>query len=476
MWLYKLGSCREARPLQPITFIDYLHPSFQELVLGLLARDVEFMSRARAILKPEYFAVNVYKHISEVLLEYYAKYFKIPSKEILIIAVTKDLPDRETQDGYVQVIEKLYALTDDDLDRDYIEEQLVAFAQRAEAATQVAVAWKNLKEFDIEQISRKFTNILQITSTFADIGLSAVKDWLEVLKPDTTRVFKTGIEGFDRALRGGSREGELIVIMGPPKRGKSTFLSNIATGYYEQGEVVAVYSLELYAQAYLRRIIANLADVPKNQIVDFGASVRDMMTNVMPALTKGDIIVKEFPPRLTGVEMIDAHLDILEATYKRKVIPVIDYADLLKWPSGFGEEWSALPEIYVALRAMARRRGVPVITASQTGVEGFKAEKLDERMSAGAKRKAFAVDGMFGIEQNDADYKANRCRLVSFLMREERKDHVIFFKTDLDKCKLEEITQEEYESMNPSGDFSRKESSLSRVSKLSSRQDETPII
>lgn len=457
-----------------ITFVDVLHPSFQELVLGLLVRDEQFIAKARAIVRPEYFAVNVYQHICTVVLDYYNQYFKLPSHEILVIAATKDI-EGPTQEAYKEVVDKLYRLSPDDIDRDYIEEQLSEFAQRAEAASEVAQAYQDLKSFDIESTSKKFQSILQISSTFTDMGMSVLNDWEEILKPDETPCFKSGIEGYDRALRGGARPGELIVIVGPPKRGKSTWLSNLGIGYFEQGEVVAIYSLELYSIAVLRRVVAAIADVPKNTIVDFGPSVRDMMKNVVPALTKGDIVVKEMAPRVTSVAMIDAHLDILEAKYGRRVIPIIDYADLLRWPSGFDTEWAAIPELYVELRAMARRRGVPVITASQTGVEGFKAEKIDERMTAGAKRKAFVVDGAFAIEQNEADYQANRARLVSFLMREDRKDNVIYFRTDLDKCKITEITMAEYEAMLPRAE-ARKETSLSRVSVLPSKQDDKPII
>jgi hypothetical protein len=262
-----------------------------------------------------------------------------------------------------------------------------------------------------------------------------------VFDEDRRLIFPTGFEGFDKALRGGAREGELIIIMAPLKRGKSLALTNIGAALFQMGHLVVHYTLEMYKEDCQRRYLACVTGLPTNSIEEYPNELKATAA-AYGIFTDGDVIVKEFPGKLVTVDMIEGNHQMLTAKYGRAPVPIIDYADIIRGDSG--EEWKDLPIIYHQLRNFGRRQRVPAFSASQTAWEGFKADKLGPQHQSGSKRKGFVVDVMFAMEQSDLDYAANRFRMIPILNRNERKDMVSYYLADYPCSRIEEVSEEVY--------------------------------
>lgn len=429
-----------------LQFTDFLDPIFQELILALMVSKKDFLAQARAIVKPKYFSSSVYKHICEALFEYWDEFYEVPNEQSLSIAVSK-IPEEQpsTREAYVEATKALFRYSEDDLDHSFLESELVEFCQRAEAAFAIGSAYNDLKFFDIPKLSKDMQRIEMLPSYVTDLGTDVVEEWRDVFQLDTRKAFATGFKTFDRSLRGGMKEGELICFIAPLKRGKSLILLNFGKALFLMGNLVCHYTLEMYKEDVLRRYLASLTQNPVNQIEEYGKDLINKFDSI-PNYSGGDVIIKEYPAKTATVAMIDGHMNMIKAVKGRSPIPVIDYADLLVGDSK-KEEWKELSEIYVQLRNLGRKHGVPVITASQTNAGGFNAEKIDATHQSGSTRKGFAVDAMLSIEQNDADYALNRFRMVSFLNRNERKDIQSYWKAKYDCSFIEEVNEEEYNAM-----------------------------
>jgi len=432
-------------PTDDLQFQDFLAPEFQELLVGLMARDQDFLARARGIVKTKYFNAAVYKTITEALFTYWDEYRKLPTEEILVVAVSKHVFDATIQEAYIDATRKLFQIVEEDLDRQFIQSELTAFCQRAEAAGIVGQCWRNLQSFNIDKLALDVSNVQKLPVTFTDLGISVRKDWPVAIQADVNPSFPCGLRSIDLSLRGGAHGGELIALMAPAKRGKTVFLINVGAGLFQMGNLVVHYTLEIYQKECIQRYLGCLSHKPTNSIEKFTDDIIKQ-TSEYEMYTEGDVIIKEFPAKMATVEMIDAHMSMIQAKYGKTPIPVIDYADLLKGPSGM-EEWRELSEIYVQLRNLGRRYEVPVFTASQTNASGFNAERLGAEHQSGSTRKGFAVDAMFGMEQNAIDYSVNRFRIVPFLNRNERKDLVSYWRGDYECSWIEEITESEYNEL-----------------------------
>lgn len=427
-----------------LRFPDLLHEDYQRLVLALLLRSEPFCARARSVLQPGYFSSAAYEAICMAVFAFWDAYRTLPPAESLRVALSKSTAI-ELRPVYDRVLNDLLAVSEDELHEDHVQAELVWFAQRAEAAVAVGTAFRSLTQFDIDLLSADLRRIGQLPGLFTDLGLSVRESWPQVLTIDDRSVFHTGWDGFDAAMRGGIREGELTSLLAPMKRGKSQVLINIGARLLLMGHRVVHYSMEMYAPDVLARYCSVLSGIPTNTLggnPTLLAAVMERLHEFVPATA--DITIKEYPARGVTVDILEGHLRTLEDRYSTPIVPVVDYGDLIKGPNV--EEWKELQEVYVELRNLGRRHHVPVFTASQTNAPGFKGE-LNAQHQSGSTRKAFVVDWFWALNQTDEDYACNRFRLSPMLARFARKNVQTYWVSDYATGRIQEISLDAYTSL-----------------------------
>lgn len=429
-----------------LQFTDFLDPSYQELVLGLAVKDQDFFARARPLILPKYFNSRVLAECCAALNLYWDTYHVLPSPAILPIAVSERTDEPTAREAWADKARTLYEICEDDLDREWIEPKLISFAIRAETARAVVEAAGNSKAFDIDVLNQELRRIQEIPARFGSIGTSLKNDWPTATDRDTRAVFATGLTGFDQAMRGGMKEGELVMFLGVQKGGKSLTLINVGRALMQMGHSVIHYSLEMYQLDVLKRYVASHSRRPTNQLHDHRMDIQKAMDE-LKQYTDADVIIKEYPGYQVTVDEIDAHLSLAEATYGRKFVPVVDYLSLIQSTLRTDETWKTLPEIAVRLRNMGRRHGVPIVTAHQSSVGGFNAKKLDATHQAGSKQIGANVEYEWSIDQDDDDYKCNRFQMTPFLSRHERKDRTTFWHADYACSYIEEVSETTYEAL-----------------------------
>jgi hypothetical protein len=419
-------------PDDDLRFTDLLDPSFQELLCAALVSDEQFLARARSIVEPKYFSADLYRGICEALFKYWDTYREMPAGSLLKIEVSKLAPTPEVREEWVGAVDRLYSVSEEERSGAFIAHELVEFVQRAQAASVVSVASKDLRSFDMEKLRETLDKILKIRALFEDLGTDLRRDWGLSYLEDPRKVFRCGFSVMDDAMRLGMREGELIAILAPLKRGKTLVLINIGVRMLLLGYNVVHYSLEMQELDILKRYIACIAGLPVNFLHEHVRDVSraiELLDLVTPPET--NVVIKQFPAKRARCEDLEAHMNLLTGVY----VPIVDYADLLVGPSN-REEWSELSEIYMQLRNLGAEYNVPVITASQTNASGFDAPELAAGHVSGSTRKGFHADYMWGLNQSNADYKINRFRLVPFLNRNERKDRPAFFRVEYDRARM----------------------------------------
>jgi hypothetical protein len=433
-------------------FTDHFHPDFQELVLGLMARDQDFLAQARGIIRAHYFAAAVYKAICEALYALWDEQGQLPSPVVLAQATSKGVPDQTTRELYVDKVKALYELSADDLNREFIQAEVLSFAQRAEFAFAIYEANENLRSASIAGTYEQLERILALPSRFGRLGLDLHNDWSVLLEKDYTPRFHSGFQGLDAGMRGGARPGELVVILAKMKAGKSQILANIAVGLMLAGYVAVLYSLEMYEEDQLARTVASLTGLPTNHLAEYSEDVHARVLG-SKHFTTGRLIVKEFPGRQTSVMDIQTHLELVRARLgkidgvPRPVVPVIDYMDLVIPNVRYQDETKETMEVYTLIRNMGRKLGVPVYSATQGNRESLLADEINEGHQQ-FYRRGMVCDYMLGFAQSKVDKAARRFRLLWILGR-HASGQPLYFKERWDTSRAIEITAEEFEKLNP---------------------------
>ena len=77
---------------------------------------------------------------------------------------------------------------------------------------------------------------------------------LEERRANPRAIHATGIKSIDNRIKGGLRDGQIVVIGGRPGAGKSVLLTQIAVGIADRGESALIVSLEMLKEEIVDRI------------------------------------------------------------------------------------------------------------------------------------------------------------------------------------------------------------------------------
>ncbi len=174
----------------------------------------------------------------------------------------------------------------------------------------------------------------------------------------------SGFDGLDDFL-GGFQRADLIIIAGRPSMGKTSLVLNIArNAAIEQGACVALFSLEMFREGLVQRLLSSESGVNSRRI-RLGLNTEDEEKLIMEAtgkLSEASIFIDD-SPQLRVVEMRSKARRLY---YERGIdLIIVDYLQLLQ---GDGRNENRVQEIsYVSrsLKALARELKVPVIAVSQ---------------------------------------------------------------------------------------------------------------
>jgi len=113
----------------------------------------------------------------------------------------------------------------------------------------------------LDRVQEVMATAIGLGSRTGERGVSLRQDYGQVfdfLEDAAQEAIPTGMAELDFRLKGGLRRGELGLIVAPPKRGKTTFLVNLAFGAMLAGYKVLYFTYEDGEQAILTRLCSRI--------------------------------------------------------------------------------------------------------------------------------------------------------------------------------------------------------------------------
>lgn len=213
----------------------------------------------------------------------------------------------------------------------------------------------------------------------------------------------TGFDDLDQ-MTSGLQNGDLVIVAGRPSMGKTTVAMNIVEHVVMHRKApVAVFSMEMPAEALAMRMLASLGRVPLQRIRSGRLQDDDWprLTSTMSLLAEAPLFVDD-SPGLTPTD-VRARARRLRREHDALGLVVIDYLQLMQI-SGYRENRAGeLSEISRGLKALAKELNTPVVALSQLN------RSLEQRPN---KRPIMSDLRESGAIEQDAD-------LIAFIYRDE---------------------------------------------------------
>lgn len=358
--------------------------AFQRKIGSHVLRDTAFMRQACDLINKDYFDDAGLQWLVSYSVEHYKRFDQTPSGEIVINDIkTLKASGRlksEVLDAILPQLKHIYGPTCDLSNRDYMVEQVARFAKKRAFESAIIRAAELIDKGDnYDEAAQLVDNARQVGSIqegisfeFFSTAATRTDARIESMRSGVKTGITTGVKELDEVLyNGGWGRGELSVIMGPPKIGKSIGLGEFGMNAALSGRNVLYITCENSAKITGDRMDSNLSEVTMRDLTKTPSAVRSAAES--KAFTSGKLYVHEFPTGECRPQDVQRLVRKYQSIGTVIDLIVIDYADIMAPDYRTGEERTDSKQIYGAIRAIGQRENCAVLTATQTNREGAKA-------------------------------------------------------------------------------------------------------
>lgn len=410
--------------------LDKYGIDFQIKVISSLLTHKEFLSQIHEILSEEYFSNSAHKWIIREILNYYDEYNTTPTMEVLKIEIQK-IPNEILEVSVIETLKKAYTASQDDLK--YVQEEFSSFVKNQGVKRALLNSVDLLKEEDFESIKNVLHEALR-AGEVKDLGHIYEKDIETRYRADSRNVLPFPWKAFNNVTQGGYGDGDLVLLFGSPKSGKSWIAMIMAALLVELGYNVVFYALELGESYVGKRFDSIFTGIAIDELEDNRPAVEAAVKKL-----KGKLVIKDYPPKRATLNTIEAHLDRLEMEVDAVFI---DYLDLLSNPRHRADNKGDLDDIYTSAKGLAKELQIPIISPSQANRAGNNQAILEADHIAGSFNKIMIGDIVISLARGRKD-KLDGVGRFHFMGNRYGPDGITFFASHIDTSNGTIVIEEE---------------------------------
>lgn len=348
-------------------------------ILSSLVYDEQYCRKVIPFIKTDYFSERKEAILSKIIVEFFTKYNKPLTKEILSIEVGNrtDINDRELTEinSYVD------SMTHEEVNESWMLEQTEKFCKDKAVYNAILHSIRIIDGGDKVNTKDAIPTILSdaLAISFDNhVGHDYIED------SDSRYEFYHRIEEkvsfdldmFNKITKGGLSKKTLNIVLAGTGVGKSLFMCHCAAGVLTQGKNVLYITMEMAEERIAERIDANLLNITMDELKVIDKDIFDKRIQKIAGKTQGKLIVKEYPTAGAHAGHFRALLE--ELKLKREFTPDIIYIDYLNIcasqrmkQGGSVNSYTYIKSIAEELRGLAVEYNVPIMSATQTTRSGF---------------------------------------------------------------------------------------------------------
>jgi replicative DNA helicase len=370
-------------------------PVFQVKVLGALLTQRQFLINIIDSLDSEYFESSAHKWIIEYIQKYFSEYHTTPTVETLSIEVKK-IENEVLRISIAEALREAYKMSDQS-DLEWVENEFSTFCRNQQVKKAILGSVQLLEMNDFESILQLISKAVNAGED-KTIGLDYNLDIEARYREDDRNCIPFPWPVFNEITQGGYGKGDLVLVFGNPGGGKSWAITAMGAYAAALGYNVVHYSLELGEGYVGKRYDAVFSGIEVDKLHLHRKEVDEIVGKV-----KGKVIIKEYPPKRASFDTIEAHLQQLEHQndFKPDLI-IIDYLDYMRTRSR-KERKEEIDDVYVAAKAFAKKKGIPVVSPSQANRGAAKSDIIEGDNAAGSYEKIMIGDIILSLARKRKD-------------------------------------------------------------------------
>lgn len=357
---------------------------------------------------PGFFSNQDLDLVAKVSKKFFLEFSEAPSKDQLKAVITEDSPDMP-----LEVLDSVFNTNLAGYDKDWLQRTSEAWIKwrhfnKELVKTIEYVKTQKVSPENVEDVVDRAIGMISTDGSVhfdSDIGLDFFNPENHIQR--TSKKLETGWNFVDNVSGGGYDPKSLIVYAGEQNIGKSIWLANDAANFVRMGHNVCFITAEMSDTKVLKRIGANLLNIPMMEY-DQKASDRNFMASKIERVSRGllppgKLFIKEYPTSQATVLDIEAYLKELEESQDHKVnVLVVDYINILANYRNPNTEntYMKIKQIAEDLRALAVKKNMLVISATQINRGAWDSTEVKMENIAESAGLAHTVDVMYALIQD----------------------------------------------------------------------------
>ncbi len=351
----------------------------EQQILTNLIHDEHYCRKVIPFLKREYFGDRKESVIMKEIIDFFNKYNKPATAEILAIEVSnaKGITDKEVGD----VGEYLKTLVKAPVNEDWLLESTEKFCKDRAVYLAIMSSIKIFEGKDPQHSQDAIPHLLSdalAVSFDSHVGHDYLDDFAERYEfyHRVEEKIPFDLDMFNKITKGGLSRKTLNIALAGTGVGKSLFMCHVAAGALTAGRNVLYITMEMSEERIAERIDANLLNLTMDELKVVDKDIFETRIDKLKKKTQGKLIVKEYPTASAHAGHFRALLE--ELKLKREFVPDIVFIDYLNICSSQRMKAGANVNSYTFVKAIAEElRGlaveynVPIVSATQTTRSGF---------------------------------------------------------------------------------------------------------
>lgn len=395
---------------------DYtaIAPNFEAMIVKASLERPDYFNKVKPVLSKNVFNNHYYFALFDMIKKHYDIYKTIPQIPEIQLQI-REYPKKEEREKLSHLIFGLGGISL--IPRDFMDDYTVKFIknQMFEKALIIGADFVDKKDEAAKQKAKDLIDESQKISLNSDLGdtFSDYKERLEYYQNPEKGLTYTDFKSFNECLGGGMLPGTLNIFLAPPGIGKSMMLSFSMSDFMKQGKNVLLISMEMSNFEFLKRVDANLLDIPikelsnperKSEIVEKFDAIKQ--------LNYGELYVQNYPPNSFSAYTLEALIDLYESNGIQIDVIMLDYLGLMKSDkldanSGLYSYYKSIGE---EVRAVAKSLNKVVISCSQLNrsTYGKEAKDVDNSTISDSMGTAMTADLMVMMLQTETQKLENK--------------------------------------------------------------------
>ena len=396
---------------------------FREMIVNQ-----EFLGRLSDVVDFRWFRTPHIRLMAEFAVGYFRKYGGLVSRDLIESVIQRRNENQVIEANKIDINTALYDFNKArDLDlgsmdkavqmskiQEYVKQEAMRNALLDSASSLESKDTDGL----IEKTLKKFDDIQKILFEEIDFGVemsasevdASLEDHIDFLTNPSARI-PTLWNCLDDVTHGGFfKDGKFLgVFMAQAGLGKSNILANLGYNFLRQNLKVAVISMEMSQNVYLRRFdsLISKIDIDELGLSSMVGQLKDKVERFYKRDYPGARLnIKEFPPNSKSAKNLEQYVEelVLARGWKPDVL-IVDYLNLLKPNGGSSKGDASLYEdgkiVSEQLRALSYQLQIPVLTAVQCNSSGFNTADIGMQNIAESRGIAHTADFIAGLYQTE---------------------------------------------------------------------------